>query len=417
MVAVCETEFFVSLAADDWIEPTYLERALAEFKADPYLEFVASQTDFVDAEGNPLAPGSCELQRIERASNKTKDQWIARLYYGNVYFGVGMYRTQSLKEVGGLAEDGILTDYDLYLKLLQRENIKIIEENLTHTRVHEGMASYGKNKFTPQWLREKYSEIRSRYYPPRMKVIIMTPFYEMKGFSPYIHSMVYTINLLTAHGIQFEFCELSGDSYVDRAKNTLFNKFLEDPDATDLFMIDSDMQWNPDAVLKMLALPEPIVVGSYPQKNAWGRWTTTPKLVADTEKPGIVHPVGRQLPDGSALIQAEYLSGGFIRIKREVLQKFKDKYKEENYQDSSADPSSPERVYTNFFMCKVENGLRWGEDRIFGKKLTEMGIDIFIYPNIDFGHYGVKGWQGNFDKWLRSPKDTPIESANIQKVA
>jgi hypothetical protein len=233
----------------------------------------------------------------------------------------------------------------------------------------------------------------------------------MKGFSPYIHALFYTIRQLQAMGIWCEFWELSGDSYVDRAKNTLFNKFLEDPYATDLFMIDSDMQWNPQAVVNMIALPDPIVLGSYPQKNSWGRWTTTPKLVTDED--GSSHPVGRQLPDGSALIQAEWLSGGFMRIKREVLQAYKEKYTEDVYTDPSADPSSMTRVYTNFFICEVRDRLRWGEDRFFGKRLTEMGIVAMIYPNIDFTHYGVKGWGGNFDKWLKDPKlQHPPEEQN-----
>src|SRR3990172_3796053 len=151
MVSHCNTQFFVSLAADDWIEPVYFERALHEFQEDPFLEFVASQTDFVDKDGTALGDKTHELQNIERASNKTRDQWLTRLYWGNVYFGVGMYRTYALQEVGGFdVEAGVLTDYDMYLKLLQRENIKIIEENLTHTRVHDGMASCGVGKFTPQ---------------------------------------------------------------------------------------------------------------------------------------------------------------------------------------------------------------------------------------------------------------------------
>jgi len=411
-ISQCETDFFVSIAADDWIEPTYLERALTEFSEDPFLEFVASQTDFVDVDGNPCKPGFSEVMNIERAANKPQQAWKDRLWHGNVYFGVGMYRTYALQEIGGFdATAGVLTDYDIYLKLLQRENIKIIEEPLTHTRLHEGNASIGPGKFTAQWLADKYYEIKSRYYAPRQKVIFATPFYEMKGFSPYIHALFYTIRQLQAMGIWCEFWELSGDSYVDRAKNTLFNKFLEDPYATDLFMIDSDMQWNPQAVVNMIALPDPIVLGSYPQKNSWGRWTTTPKLVTDED--GSSHPVGRQLPDGSALIQAEWLSGGFMRIKREVLQAYKEKYTEDVYTDPSADPSSMTRVYTNFFICEVRDRLRWGEDRFFGKRLTEMGIVAMIYPNIDFTHYGVKGWGGNFDKWLKDPKlQHPPEEQN-----
>jgi len=401
MLAQCETEFFVSLAADDKIDPTYLERALAEFAADPWLEFVASQTDFIDADGVPLEPGTNEVQQIQKAGNMPREQWLHRLYYGNVYFGVGMYRTRSLKEVGGLdTEAGVLTDYDLYLKLLQRENIKIIEEPLTHTRIWEGNASVGPGKIDGQWLRDKYAEIKKRYYRPRMKVVICTPFYEMKGFSPYIFSMFYTSKMLALNGIECDFWELSGDSYVDRAKNTLFTKFLEDPEATDVFMIDADMQWNPDAILKMLMFPEPIVVGSYPQKNSWNQWTSTPALVDDN---GTARPVGRELGDGTALIKAQYMAGGFVRIKRPLLEEYRAKYTEDQYKDQSADPGAPDRTYTNFFMCEVRDGLRWGEDRFFGRRLGEMGVDVFIYPNIEFGHYGVKGYFGNFDKWLRDP--------------
>jgi hypothetical protein len=43
-----------------------------------------------------------------------------------------------------------------------------------------------------------------------------------------------------------------------------------------------------------------------------------------------------------------------------------------------------------------------------------------IYPNIDFTHYGVKGWSGNFDRWLRDPTlQNPPENQNAtqEKVA
>jgi glycosyltransferase involved in cell wall biosynthesis len=402
MLAQHNTEFFISIAADDTIEPTYLERALAAFKADPWLEFVASQTDFMDVDGRIMEEGETEVQKIEKAANKARDQWLARLYYGNVYFGVGMYRTKALREVGGFdTEAGMLTDYDMYLKLLQRENIFIIEEPLTHTRIWEGNSSVGPGKIDAKWLREKYAEIKRRYYPPRMKVIICTPFYEMKAYSPYVFSLFYTAKLLASNGIESEFWELSGDSYVDRAKNTLFNKFLEDPEATDLFMIDSDMQWNPESVLKMLVEPDPVLIGSYPQKNSWERWTSVPELVDDN---GAARPIGRVLSDGTAIIKATHMSGGFVRIKRPVLERFREEFTDDQYKDLSADPSAPERVYTNFFQCEVRDGLRWGEDRYFGKKLKELGIEVFIYPNIEFGHYGVKGWFGNFDTYLKNPE-------------
>lgn len=407
MLARCETEFFSVLSADDTLEPTALSAILAQFKRDPWLEFVASQTDFIDKEGKPYLADH-PMKRIVKASNKDREVWLHQLYYGNQYFGFGIYRTAAVKQIGGWSSEyGPIMDYAMYVALLQRENIYVVEENLTHTRIHDKQASRIEGHDAVVKLKSDYAKIHKRFWPPRMKVIIATPFYELRGFSPYISSMFNTAIILAKMNIDCEFWELSGDSYVERAKNTICTRFLEDEDATDLFMIDSDMQWNPDAVPRILMLPEEIIVGSYPQKNQWGRWTSLPKTIEDEGKH---HPIGRVLDDGTALIQAEYLAGGFVRMKRSVLEKYRDHFPELRYQDTSADPGAPNREYVQVFNCETrttsdgKQKLRWGEDRIFGERLKEMGIDVFIYPNITFGHYGVKGWTGNFDTWLRAPK-------------
>ncbi len=403
MLACCDTDFFMVFAADDRLDPTFLERCLAEFARDPFLEFVTTQTDFMAEDGGPLGADHI-FPHIIKAANKSRAAWLQQLYYGNHYFGCGMYRTQPLKDLGGWdPEAGVIADYAMYVGLLQRENLHVIEENLTHTRVHDAQQSMLKGKPAEMKLRVQYHNVRSRYYPPRMKVVIATPFYEMKGFSPYITALVHTVKILTQLGIEHEYWELSGDSYVDRAKNTLFNKFLEDPAATDLFVIDSDMAWDPVSFVAMLKLPEEIVMGSYPQKNQWETWTARPLL--ETGEDGKTHPVGRMLSDGSALIKAEYLAGGYLRVKRAVLEKYKEHYKDHVYHDMGADPAYPERLYTEFFTCErgLLNGvpLRWGEDRVFGRRMAELGVEAWIYPNAQIGHYGVKGWHGNYDKFLR----------------
>ncbi len=410
MLAECKTEFFVVLAADDTLESTFLEKCLSAYAGNPWLEFVGTQTDFIDKEGKPYTEEH-PFKSIMRAANKPREVWLNQLYYGNQYFGCGMYRTQALKDVGGWDKDvGVIADYDVYLKMLMRGDIHVIEENLTHTRIHDENRSILKSKKEQLQLRKHYHTIKNRYYPPRQKVIIATPFYNMQGFSPYIMSLSNTLGLLYMSGIsQVEFWELSGDSYVDRAKNTLMNKFLEDPDATDLFMIDSDMQWNPQSFLEMLQMPEEIVQGSYPQKNSWETWTARPVLHEKEGEPGKFHPIGRELANGSALIKAEFLAGGYIRIKRAAIEKYAEHYKDLTYYDIGADPSYPEREYIEFFTCeRAKNdagvNLRWGEDRVFGRRMQAIGIESWIYPKIDFGHYGIKGWMGNYDTHLKSGK-------------
>ena len=410
MLAQATGMFYVPFSADDTLAPDHFEKCLRAFGENPWLEFCASQTDFMNADGvkitEPVKPFDIAAMGIPKPANQSREKMLAQLYYSNIYFGIGMYRTATLREVGGWdRSNGVLADYEMYLRLLQRESIFVIEEPLTHTRLHDSNLSNlivnkpGEGKTLP----ELYKYAKRNYYAPRMKVIIATPFYEMKAWCPYVSSLAGTIKILTMLGIEHEFWELSGDSYVARARNTICTKFLADPEASDLFFIDSDMSWNAEAFVRMLMLPEGVVAASYPTKNMWEQWTSLPIL---KDENGAHHPIGRMLQDGSALCAAETVATGFCRIKREVLEDFKKKYPDARYREPGADQSNPDREYVEFFATGREpDGLWYGEDRMFCKRLREMGIELFIYPNVTIGHFGVKGWSGNFDKFLRGKKD------------
>lgn len=388
-------DYFVPLSADDTIDPTYLSRCVEIFQKNAHLEFVASQTDFIDADGKPFEADH-PFKQIERASNKTREQWLERLRFGNVYFGVGMYRTKAALDIGGWRESSwVLSDYEMYLSLLQRGQIYVIEEDLTHTRIHGGNRSSG---IDPSRLAATYGEIRRRFYQPRRKVIIASAFYESRGFSPYIDAMAATVKMLTAFGIEHQFIQISGDSYAHRAKNTLLNKFLEDPEATEVFMVDSDMYWNADALLHMLMQEEEIIVGSYPQKNKWDMWTSLPKFERSDD--GHVYATEKKMPNGGALMRGEHLAGGFMVMKRSALEKFREHFKDLWYTDPSADPQAPNRVYTAFFWPEIRDHQFVGEDRIFSRRLEEMGMPWWIYTDIQFSHWGINGWSGNFKDFM-----------------
>jgi len=412
MLARAEGEFFVPLSADDVLDPKHLEKCLEAFRKNPFCEFVSTQTDFLDEKGNPHTVDH-PFKGIEKATNKTQDQWKQRLRMGNVYFGVGMYRTYAAREIGGWKKEfDVISDYEIYLRLIQRENIHVIEENLTHTRI-TGKNQSILSKEKSEKLRDWYFAAQKPFYPPGIKVVIATPFYELKGFSPYISSMINTAKLLAQLGISYDFWELSGDSYVHRARNTICAKFLEDPFATDLFFIDSDMQWNAEALVNMILLPEEVIGGSYPVKNNWGAWISLPEF--EMGEDGKNHPRGRVLQDGTALLKAHVVAGGFLRIKRSALEKFKEKYPDLWYNEPSADPAAPERKYHSYFMSQVEDHLLYGEDMWFSKKLRECGLDMYIYPNVNMGHFGVKGWQGNYHQYLKG-EAKPQNTEFLQKV-
>ena len=406
-------EFYVPVSADDTMEPNFLEKCLAEFAKDPWLEMVATQTDFMKEDKSPFNDASNPMTRIPKVTNMPREHMLALLHGGNVYFGIAMYRTKVISDVGGWEKQyKVISDYQMYLKILQRERIQIIEESLTHTRVHGKNASL-LNMEKAQELPQLYHDAKKPYFRQLMKVVIATPFYELKGFSPYITSLQATLRLLTANGIDWRFMELSGDSYVHRARNTMCDAFLMDPDATDLFFIDSDMSWNPEAFVQMCLQPEELVGGAYPVKNCWEAWTSIPHW---QEENGENVLKGRPLGDGTALIEAFVLAGGFLRIKRTALEQFREHYKDLWYCEPSSSPGEPEKRFTQFFGAESVDHRFFGEDHMFSKHMRDMGIKMYIYPNVDITHWGYQNFPGNFDQFLKKKVGNTKKLATEQKA-
>lgn len=256
---------------------------------------------------------------------------------------------------------------------------------------------------------------------PTLKLMLATPCYMSQMFAPYAQSVMETIRMLEQAGVDYQLQYLNGDSYIDRSKNTIVANFLES-DCTDLLMIDSDMQFSSDAVSRMLRHPQEVVAGFFPMKNAWG--TFCGHLLPDENgmQPDVSKAI--ELWDGSCLLAAHLLPGGFLRIKRSVLEQFADHYPDIVYQDPCADPSKPERVYTAFFECMIHEHLRYGEDATFCRRMREMGVTLYCDPNIEFGHYGVKGFFGNYHEHLLKPaeeleaiaKEREIQAASVTAV-
>jgi hypothetical protein len=235
------------------------------------------------------------------------------------------------------------------------------------------------------------------------KLMIATPVYMSQEFSTYGDSMLETVRMLDKAGIPWQKQTIRGDSYIDRAKNSILANFLES-DCESILMVDSDMDFAPDAVARMIRHPQEIVAGFFCMKNAWGTFAGALLPDEDGNIPDIKTAI--ELWDGSCLFKAHLLPGGFLRIKRDVLERFADHYPELVYQDPCADPSKPDRVYTAFFECMIHDYVRFGEDATFCRRMREMGETLWCDPNITFGHTGVKTYTGNYnDSLLKSPEE------------
>ena len=403
--------YVVMLGQDDVLDDDYVAQVLEAFRTSNSnggdVVMVGCQPRFINAEGKPFANPADPRLKIPKACNMPRADWQRLFRLGNIYFGINTYLRSAVIEAGGFdGKAGWLLDWDLYTRLTKNHDIYVIEKEICSLGLRDDTTSNITLDKIP--LQHKYVRyIREKNYKPtKMKVALATPFYMSQGFSHHAQSMIATTLMLTQAGIEWELIWLNGDSYVDRVKNTIMANFLES-DCTDLIMIDSDEQWQPTAISRLLQHPEEIVTAAYPFKNNWDQFAGNP--LAEV-KGGVVEYKGyRPLSDGSFLLQAYNVSGGFMRIKRSALEKYADAYPDDCYTDDCASPDRPGRIYTCFFLCDIVNHQRYGEDAYFGRRMKEIGIKLWIDTNIWITHYGVKGWSGNYHEHLvKMAKEHPL---------
>lgn len=183
------------------------------------------------------------------------------------------------------------------------------------------------------------------------------------------------------------------------ARNTLVAMFMADPEATDLFFLDYDVGFDPLAVVKLLQRPEEIIAGAYRVKVD----DRTEFSVVIKAQDGV--PVGKVITQDPplAIVQAEFLATGFMRIKRSVFERMAEAYPNLKYQENVVKTTNRniEEAY-DFFGMGIDDtrGRYTTEDYMFCKRWRDIGGTLWIYPDIDFDHIGRKAYSGNFHKHL-----------------
>jgi len=190
------------------------------------------------------------------------------------------------------------------------------------------------------------------------------------------------LGVLSKLGVEHEYLMRPSDFHVERAINNTLTEIMEGGEFTDVLTIDSDESWEPEAVLRLLSYPEEIVGATYRMKNNWDTFVGTVKY-----EDGM--PVGRMLPDGTPLLEAERVAGGFMRVKVSALKKFHDAYPELR-------STEPDGVKTQFFTRIIRDGVVHCQDMAFSRLWREMGGKLWIDPMIEVGHWGMDCHKGDF---------------------
>lgn len=202
------------------------------------------------------------------------------------------------------------------------------------------------------------------------------------GSSPkpnYVDALTRTIRALTMVGIETSWLMHQGDPHVDDARNACVAKFLESGAKKFLF-IDDDVGWDPDEFLKFINHNRDVVAAVYPKK----------KDEPDYPVRLIEGPLQAE-PDG--LLRVENVPTGFLMISRKCIESMLDSAVWFERKDAGKTPLLFERGVTN--------GIRWSGDYWWGRKWTEAGGTIWVDPEMNLTHVGMKTWEGCFGDYLR----------------
>ncbi len=216
-----------------------------------------------------------------------------------------------------------------------------------------------------------------------MKLVICTATIT-RPHDAYLAALEASVPSLDAAGIDHSTVFEIGSAYISHARAKLLHKAMEHGADTIMF-IDHDMSWEPDALLKVLQTPDPVVCATYRFKKEpeeyMGTWNTDENNV----------PVTR----GDGAIWASWIPAGFLKITRPAVECFMRKYPELCY--------GPDRDHVDLFNHGAYNHLWMGEDYCFAQRWNERCGQIWIVPDTNVNHHTFDGgsFKGNLHGYLR----------------
>jgi hypothetical protein len=222
--------------------------------------------------------------------------------------------------------------------------------------------------------------LRVRGVPAPRRVFLAIP--TNRGVSPETtQSLFASAVLLDRLGYGVDLAIERGNCHVDDARNALVREFFES-DCGELVFIDDDVGFDSTNLARLLSHDVDVVAGIYPKKE-------------DRESFPVFVESGTELwADERGLVEVHGVPTGFLKIRRRVLERLREK--------AVAYQGNDGKTYHVIFERLVADGRRWSGDYGFCRKWLAEGGQIFADPALSFTHTGGKTWAGNLgDYWKR----------------
>lgn len=241
----------------------------------------------------------------------------------------------------------------------------------------------------------------------KLKLFVATPMYGGACAGMYARSIADLAAICAKYNIPLQLYYLFNESLITRARNYCVDEFLRS-DATHLMFIDSDIGFNPNDVIALLALqsedsPYDVIGGPYPKKCiSWEKIKiAVDKGVAD-EDPNVLekfvgdyvfNPRGgqKEIPIGQP-VEVMEIGTGFMMIRRATFDKYKEayphlSYKPDHIRTAAFDGSREIHAYFDCIIDPVSKRYL-SEDYMFCYNVEKMGSKVWLCPWMQMNHVG-----------------------------
>lgn len=247
------------------------------------------------------------------------------------------------------------------------------------------------------------------------KLFIATPMYGGMAHGLYIKSCLDLQGTMTRYGIETKFSFLFNESLITRARNYLVDEFLRSG-FTHLLFIDSDIHYNPQDVIAMMALDKDVIGGPYPKKSInWGNIAEAARKHPDMEPRELENLVGEyvfNVVKGTTQfsvtdpLEVMEIGTGYMMVKREVFDKMKEAYPKIHYKpdhvgQANFDGSRYIHAYFDTVIDYTDSITGGGSDRylsedyMFCQMWRKIGGKVFLCPWMRTQHVGTYAFTGN----------------------
>jgi hypothetical protein len=236
----------------------------------------------------------------------------------------------------------------------------------------------------------------------RRKIWIALPCYGATVAVLTMKSLIHDMFRIVMRGDECYIFDQLGHADIYLLRAQIVSHFLSDPDATDLVMIDNDVGWQAEGLLDLLAHDVDLVAGSYPKRQD----PITFMFRSEMDKGGALYGD----PD-TGLVEVWGMPGGFMRMRRGMLEKMAAHYADLNHLDNNVPSGTTCRMFDPYWI-KTDTGNRvLAEDYAFCQRWRDIGGKVYMDASISMAHIGTKAYMGRLGDWIESTKKDEAEAA------